>query len=290
MRILLTGATGFIGKQLLPMLSTHQVLVVDISRPQNCGSEYDFFKGDLFNVDTYAPAVIAFAPQACIHLAWKGLPDYSLFACLENFNMTLRLYNILEKCGCKKVITAGTCWEYGSLKGCCKETDLPGQMNLFASFKTAIRSIGESMAILKSIQFIWARIFFIYGPGQRETSLIPTCIKALQSGRMPEIKNPQALNDFIHIVDVAKALVALVETANINGIFNICSGAPTKVADIFTMISRYTIRSNALSLDTEFGVESGFWGDNTRIQTSTTWKPEILLDDGIRDLIAPMSK
>ena len=118
MRIFLTGATGFIGYHLVPLMKHHQLLLVGQHEENFSGAaNLKFIKNDLKNFDRWKEEVEEFSPEACIHLAWSGLPDYSLSRCTENFDISIQLLGFLTHIGCKRIFVAGTCWEYGGIQG-----------------------------------------------------------------------------------------------------------------------------------------------------------------------------
>ena len=86
----------------------------------------------------------------------------TLSTCLKNFNTSITLYDLLRKVGCKIIFNAGTCWEYGDLTGQVSESDVPGNMQFFASIKTSLRISGQSIFAYEGINFIWGRFFFVY--------------------------------------------------------------------------------------------------------------------------------
>ena len=90
MRILLTGGCGFIGKYLLPLLDKHQILMVGRRDFEGFKNNISYLQGNLSNLSELEEKILAFSPEACIHLAWEGIPDYSFATCLKNFNATIR--------------------------------------------------------------------------------------------------------------------------------------------------------------------------------------------------------
>jgi len=243
-------------------------------------------RGDLAEAAPWREAVRKFSPEACIHLAWTGLPDYSLPRCMENFNSSAQLIELLSSTECQKIFVAGTCWEYGDLQGQVGEADSPRAMNLFASFKTALRLVGENLAVSGALSFIWGRLFFVYGPGQRETSLIPSCYKALKKGQVPEVKSPNAVNDFIHVSDVARAIQALIESPGVSGVFNIGSGTPTKVGEVCQLVSTCLGGATAVPETASASRGRGMWADVSLISSRTGWKPRLTLRAGIEQTIS----
>lgn len=288
MRILVTGGSGFIGRHLLPLLERHQLLLIGRSEPRVRLPNATYVCGDLAETGVWREAVRKFSPEACIHLAWTGLPDYSLSRCMENFDSSVRLFELLSDMGCQKIFVAGTCWEYGNLRGQVGEADSPYSMNLFASFKTALRLVGESLTASRGLSFIWGRLFFVYGPGQRETSLVPSCYRALKKGQAPEVANPGAVNDFIHVSDVAHAIRALIESPGVSGVFNIGSGVPARVGEVCQLVSKCLggVRVVFETSTPSASDERGMWADVSLIKAKTGWTPRLSLQAGIEQTLA----
>ena len=285
MKIFLTGATGFIGRQLVPLMEHHQLLLVGQHEENFNKTNLKFIKSDLKNFDSWKEEVEEFSPEACIHLAWSGLPDYSFSRCIENFDINIQLLDFLTHIECKRVFIAGTCWEYGGLQGQTSENAQAEAPNLFASFKTAIRLVGRQLAISRGINLIWGRIFFVYGPGQRPTSLIPSCYQSLKDGEVPELRNPNAVNDFIHVSDVARAILKLIENPYVEGVFNIGSGKPRSVIDICRIMTKKLNLENLLPESIDCPKDNGLWADTSLINETIDWHPELSIETGISETI-----
>ena len=280
MRIFITGATGFLGRPLCQSLTGHELLLLSRTSPQ--GSQHGPHRAvacDLFEPASWLGSVKNFAPDCCIHLAWAGLPDYSLAITRRNFDGGLNLFQALREIGCPRVIATGSCWEYGDLSGALREDQLPGRQGVFGAFKSAQQMIGQSLLSDAGIRLIWTRPFFIYGPGQRAGSLIPSCISAFAHGRTPEIRSPDAVQDFIHVEDVARALAALVTAPSADGIYNLGSGQPRRVRDMVNVVARLM---NQLAFDPpRTDAPAGMWADISRIRNDTGWEPQLSLEKGI---------
>jgi nucleoside-diphosphate-sugar epimerase len=289
-RILLTGGSGFIGTHILSILEDHQVLLLGREEAGLQCSNVNYHKCDLSNTKTWENQIRDFCPNAGIHLAWGGLPDYSFPRCLENFNFSINLINVLASAGCKTIFSTGTCWEYGDILGQVGETDIPGSMSLFPSFKTGLRLIAQSIAGEVKANLIWGRVFFVYGPGQRETSLIPTCYRAIKNGIVPQIKNFGAVNDFIHVSDVASAIKALVENPEASGVFNIGSGSPVKVSQVCEYVAQKLDAEFLIPNSKEQVEPSGLWADISLIKEKTGWEPKFSLQEGIERTIDEWDK
>lgn len=235
-------------------------------------------RGDLNNPLSYAEELERFEPECCVHLAWEGLPDYSFQNCSKNLFASTNLFNILGRIGCCRVFAVGSCWEYGTRTGVMKEGEIGLDLNLFAAYKTALQIIGQSDCGPNGNRLTWGRLFFVYGPGQRPSSLIPSCYRSLKRGLAPEITNPLAINDFIHVFDVASAIRRLIESDEAIGIYNIGSGRTFAVWEIVNFVAAEL----GLSPIYDFMPPSdgGLCADITRISL-LGWQPELSLEAGI---------
>lgn len=279
MRIFVTGGSGFLGRHLLPLLDRHEVLC--LSHETAAHGEKGAVRtisGDLNVPDSYADALRGFKPECCIHLAWEGLPDYSPENCRVNLLSGMRLFETLGRVGCGKVFAAGTCWEYGRLTGAVAEDDCGRELNLFAAFKLALQTIGQNLCGGSESRLTWGRIFFVYGAGQRAASLIPSCYRSFKQGVAPQIANPLAVNDFIHVADVGTAIRALVESDDSAGIYNIGSGRPFAVWEVVNLIAAQM--GLAPFYRNMASDAPGFWADITKA-SSLGWQPQISLQVGI---------
>lgn len=287
MRIFITGATGFIGQPLVRQFlrGKHKILILsrDTPRAKNLfGSSHklSFVQGDLSNLAKWANSVRRFRPEACVHMAWEGIPDYGVSMSIKNLTYGLELFNLLIKSGIKKIVSTGSCWEYGINSGKLREEMGIKPKNAFSAAKNALHWLGAWIAKEHNIQFVWTRIFFAYGPGQKKTSLIPCLLNGKKFGEVPKLKNPNGANDFIYIDDVARALAMLIEKREPNqfSLYNIGSGALTKVKNIADFI--YGEKRSIIS----YG-GSGCYADIAKIKKEIGWAPKVNITDGVRKML-----
>ena len=238
------------------------------------GLEADFTRdGD------WADAIASFRPEWCFHLAWQGLPDYSLQRCQENLDASLRLLEIVSAAGIRKVVVAGSCWEYGDASGAASEDWQSRELGVFAATKQALRRAIASVARDTAFDYRLARVFFAYGPGQRSTSLIPHLGSVFADGRPLELRQPAAVQDFVYVDDVAEALIALAASDAPSGIFNIGSGKPTSVGYVANRTAEYFGAEPPFPMVPE---GKGCWADTTKTSMSTEWRANVDIDEGIR--------
>ena len=279
MKIFITGASGFVGRNLIPVLRGHDLLCLSHSQVvQHEGANIKVVMGDLDKPESYTGELDQFRPDCCIHLAWNGLPDYSVENSAKNLLSGISLVENLVKVGCKKVFIIGSCWEYGPALGAVSENDESNELAVFASFKTSLRIISDSICRESNTTLVWGRAFFVYGPGQRMNALIPTCYRDLKNCEEPRINNPLARNDFVHISDVVDSIRVLVESEDSSGIYNIGSGVSSAVWEVVNMVASELglpppYKDMPITLD-------GNFADMARMREHN-WVPKMMLAQGI---------
>jgi UDP-glucose 4-epimerase len=286
MRIFITGGTGFIGKNLVKKLEEQRHSLLLLSQQPLSG--INFVEGSLTDISKWKTRIKRFKPDACIHLAWESLPDYSAATSIKNLKYGLDLMLMLAEIGCKKFLSTGSCWEYGQQSGKLSEDMALKPLSAFTAAKNSLHWLGAEIAKENNMQFIWTRIFYVYGPGQRETSLIPYLINCARAGKTPEVKSPLAKNDFIYIEDVVGALSLLLKKCKRSGIYNIGSGKSTSVQDIIkTVFNNLNLQYGPTykSVNSNVSSSDNFWADTSKIKREIGWKPKTTIKEGIKKTI-----
>ena len=189
----------------------------------------------------------------------------------------------------KKIINIGSCWEYSKNTGQCKEYDEISLQNFFIWAKISILNFIKLCCKKKKINYIWFRIFYMYGPFQRCKSLIPSILKSLKNLKKPNLLNPDNSNDFVHVDDVCNAIIKAIKKKSANGIFNIGSGKLTSVLYIYKSIIKEMNLTNLSKLNIDninkkiFGQKNNF-ACLSKIKKELNWKPLIEIDKGIKSL------
>lgn len=296
MKIFITGGTGFIGKHLVKKLQekNHSLLLLSQQPLEN----FNFVEGDLSDINKWKAEVEKFKPDACVHLAWEGIPDYSIDKNRKNINYGLDLFTFLANIGCKTILSTGSAWEY---RGRQPEAAIEGTMlakpaDTFSAAKWMINLWGTAIIEENNresngrdkARFIWARILFIYGPGQRETSLVAYLINCWKKGERPEIKNPSAKNDFIYIDDVIEALIMLLENEKKSGEYDIGYGKLISTQEIVNIIAKKLKVTNwykDVNQLNDVQLISSPVADISRIKKETDWEPKTNIEEGIQKTI-----
>ena len=292
MKVVVTGATGFLGEPCLELLSERGHEVLAVSRqvaPASLKPGVRWCRADLGALETYRGALAEFQPEAALHLAWEGIPDFSLQKCLSNLQSGVVFGNAALEAGCRHLVVAGSCWEYGRVSGLVTEDTTPVSPGIFGASKNAQHSLLRALFEGAGASVAWSRIFFVFGPAQRAASLVPVICRSILAGEPPALRTPAAMNDFLYVDDAASALVRLLET-KAAGVFNIGSGVGTRADEVAGLLLRIAGRENVFGGSKE-GDNSGagFYGDLSRIR-ELGWTPSVSLEEGLRRTLAGISR
>jgi dTDP-6-deoxy-L-talose 4-dehydrogenase (NAD+) len=209
-------------------------------------------------------------PGVLIHLAWGGLPNYkSLHHFEEELPAHYRFLKALVESGLKNLLVAGTCFEYGMQPGPLSEDAETRPNNPYGFAKDVLRRQLEYLRQVKPFNLTWTRLFYLYGEGQAEGSLLPQLVRAVERGdREFNMSGGEQLRDYLPVVEAARHLVSLALTARDNGIVNVCSGKPVSVRELV----EGWIRENGWSIDLALGQypypdyePMAFWGNRDKL-------------------------
>lgn len=238
MKILLTGSSGFIGARLLEkLLSDGHSVLVTTRAPREERPGILWLLGDLSNLNKMSGEIEKFEPEAILHLAWEGIPDFSEEQCRKNVFLSINFLAMVGKIpSVRKVIVTGSCWEYGNRNGACSELDTTNPSNWFTWAKDTVQKYVKRLCEDQNIEWYWGRVFFVYGQNQRSQSLIPSVIRALENNEVPDLRSPYAKNDFIFVEDLIQGLVSCLKEGPPSGIYNFGSGIESTVIDIVRVL------------------------------------------------------
>jgi nucleoside-diphosphate-sugar epimerase len=227
-RILLTGANGFIGRAVLRRIEEDGHEPVPVGR------------SDIDLLNATEPEMARFVETSrvshCIHAAWyTNHADYLVAEVNRAWvEASLRLAAGFARGGGRRFVALGTCLEYDQAWcGPFSESATPLRPDtLYARCKTALAEALQGMA--PGLSTAWARIFFVYGPGDRAGRLIPYLVERLSRGEPVEARFGRLARDYIHVDDLAGQLVRLA-AGSFEGAVNTGTGAADKLADIFRL-------------------------------------------------------
>ena len=195
-------------------------------------------------------------PTKVILLSWPGKPhSYNeSFHIKENLISCINFLEALVENGLKKIIVAGTCYEYGMVNGQLKEYDITDPINPYAIAKDCFRKYLSQYCKDKGIAWVWVRIFYPYGEGQNPNSLYPSLMKHIREKKeFFNMSSGQQIRDFIKVDEVAKQFLYLANDKESNGIYNCGSGLPISLINF--------VESEIKKNNSSIKVNKGFYPD-----------------------------
>lgn len=289
MRVLLTGASGFIGRHVLQSLKDKNIPCIAVGRKRPC-EEVEFIAADLLEEQDFTDIIKSAQASHLVHLAWYA--EHGLFwQSSLNWKWVTASTRLIEAfCaqGGHHVTVAGTCAEYDWSYRYCVENKTPlFPESLYGTAKQALHQIALKICDNKKIPLAWGRVFIPYGLGENRNRLIPSIIDTLHGLRDPFPINLDTYRDFLHVSDVAEAFVKLSQN-NTSGCFNVASGEPTRLKDLVCLIASLidTDAESLLALGHEQRSDPPLIVGENRQINSLGWHPQYTLTSGLRDYIS----
>ena len=291
-RLLVTGATGFVGRHVLEHLEGDAREVHALSsRTQVDGRWVVWHRADILDTAATAKLVREIAPTHLLHLAWFAEPGafWRSPSNLDWLAASALLVRAFREAGGRRIVTAGSCAEYDWSSGVCHESTsrcLPA--TLYGATKNALQEVTTAYARQEDFSSAWGRLFFMYGPGEPPAKLVASVIGSLLAGEDACCSDGAQLRDFMHVADVAAALVALLDSA-VEGPVNIASGRPVAVRDLVREIAVQLGAGERLrfgALPSAAGEAPLIVGDTSRLHSEVRWAGTRGVAEGVAETIA----
>jgi dTDP-6-deoxy-L-talose 4-dehydrogenase (NAD+) len=243
MRILLTGATGFVGRQVHKALVARGTEVRVVLRTGTGARLAATAERIIETPDLFAEKA-AWWSQACagvdavVHAAWYAEPGSYLHSpknedCLKG---TLELARGAIAARVRRFVGIGTCFEYDVAAGLLTtKTRLDPQTPYAAAKTDAFRALSQLLPA-RGVSFAWCRLFYLYGEGEDERRLVPYLRHRLSRGEPAELSSGTQVRDFLDVAEAGR-MIADVALGTVQGPVNICSGVPVTVRELAERIS-----------------------------------------------------
>jgi nucleoside-diphosphate-sugar epimerase len=291
-KVLVTGATGFIGQYCLPLLlergfEVHAVTSRDLNEAV---SDIYWYRADLLDSEQAKRVMIKVKPSHLLHLAWYTVPG-EYWTSTENLRWIKASMDFLEAfagCGGHRVVPAGTCAEYDWKYGFCSEENTPLRPStLYGACKHALQTISGAFSAQMGLSSAWGRIFFIYGPHEHTQRFVSSVILSVLKGEPIPCSHGNQVRDFLYVEDVASAFVALLES-HVQGPVNIGSGRPIALKTVVGRIGEKLGRPDLIRLGKKAaspGDPMLLTADTRKLREDVKWTLQYDLDSGLDSTI-----
>jgi dTDP-6-deoxy-L-talose 4-dehydrogenase (NAD+) len=255
-KVLVTGATGFVGRHLVAALLARGCEVRAVARnPETAQgmpwiNDVEFISADIHVPDLDVAALVK-GIDALAHLAWPGLPNYrALFHFEHNLMADYRFIKSAVEAGVQQVLVTGTCFEYGMQSGPLSESTEPQPCNPYGLAKHTLHLFLQNLQQQQPFTLQWARLFYLHGEGQNPNSLLAALDRAIDAGEPTfNMSAGEQLRDFLAIETAAENLAAIVHKRDFNGVINCASGQPVSVRALVEK----RLRERGASMDLNLG-------------------------------------
>lgn len=289
-RVLLTGATGCIGRHVMPLLvergwEVHAVTSRGI--PPGVPPQVSWHRADLLDTEQMRAAVCDARASHLLHLAWFIAPG-RWAAAPQNFDWvqaSLALVRHFRAEGGARIVTAGSCLEYDWNYGYCSETRTPcAPHTAYGVCKHALQMLTAAIAAESGMSSAWGRIFFVYGPHEHPDRLVASAIRSLLRGEPARCSHGNQVRDYLFAGDVADAFARLLDS-DVSGPINVASGRAVALKEIVATVGALIGRPDLIRLgaipaaatDTPLVV-----ADVDRLHRVLEWRPGHDLEQGLR--------
>jgi dTDP-6-deoxy-L-talose 4-dehydrogenase (NAD+) len=277
MKILVTGATGFLGRYVVKslLLSGHTVIATASRSKENAGEllsqskNLKYIQKDLNDREENYYSFFE-EPERVIHLSWQGLPNYKeLFHIERNLPSNYYFIKNLVSNGLGSITITGTCFEYGLLEGCLTEDMNTRPVTNYGLAKDTLRKFTEALQKNFTFNFKWLRLFYPFGPGQGPKSLYSQMENAVSTqSKEFNMSAGEQLRDYLPVEKMAGCIAKAALQDNVSGVINCCSGKPISVR---TFVENY-FKDHDYSIKLNLGhypypdyEPLAFWGDINKL-------------------------
>jgi nucleoside-diphosphate-sugar epimerase len=292
-RLLVTGASGFIARYVLAALSQsndgYEVHALSRSAPAEQPGIF-WHQADLLSPRS-DKIVREIGATHLLHLAWFT-ERRTYWTSDDNvlwLEASTRLLRSFRAGGGNNFVGVGTCSEYAPSAEPCSEVTTPiTPWSIYGASKAALSVLSPSL-LGPNVTATWARLFYLYGPGEPEDRLVPRLLGAVASGHTINV-HADHVRDYLHVSDVAKALLVLLD-ARLQGAVNVASGRGISIQELGGAAAAAARGRLVLAPPEQrasrFSTAPPYVVADTRRLTSLGWEPVVRLADGLREMAQP---
>lgn len=290
--VIVTGASGFIGRHITEPLVRRGVKVHEVSRhPRPSRGMVTTHVLDVHDVEGWRRLVRDVRASHLLQMAWS-VEHGRFWSAAENVTWALTTVRCVEEfvaAGGRRVVGVGTCAEYAASSGPCVEgvTRL-APSSIYGKAKAAAALLSDAVAQGAGAEAAWARLFHLFGPSEHRERLVPSLVRPLLAGQAAVCRAGNYVRDLLHVVDLGDALAALV-LSHVRGDVNIGSGRPTPLANVASEIARRVGPAAQLTIEQREGSVSDppvLVPDVRRLNEEVGWHCRTPLGDRLEETLA----
>jgi nucleoside-diphosphate-sugar epimerase len=283
-RVLVTGATGFVGRHALEPLRARGLDVVSASRADGV---------DLLEPGAAERFVRRVRPTHLLHMAWYA--EHGRFwTSRENVRWvegSLALLRAFAAVGGRRAVLAGSCAEYDwDVAGTCREDITPVRpATLYGAAKHGLHTVATPFASQEGFELAWGRIFFAFGPHEPEGRIVPAVARALLAGEEARVTHGRQVRDFLAVEELGDAFAALVAADGVQGAVNVASGRALELRRLVGAVADAAGRPELVrygAIEARPGEPDELVADVTRLRDDVGWMPRETLEEGVARAVA----
>ena len=300
-RVLVTGASGFIGRSSLGALADlgYEVHGVVSLQGDPAGLPARLHRADLLDSQAIDALMEAVRPTHLLHFAWIATPGI-YWGSADNYRWLAAsqyLAQSFRRQGGVRMAAAGTCAEYDwSRVKLCRERESPlagssgsalDAVSAYTECKLALHAVLGELNRTAGLSYAWGRVFFQFGPYEHPRRLVASVINDLLSEREARCTDGRQVRSFLHVADVGAAFAALLDSA-LEGPVNIGSEEAISIAELLNTLARRIGRPELLRLGARRAPEGEppvLVPDVTRLRDELGWRPRMTLEEGLADAV-----
>lgn len=291
MKVMITGASGFLGSWLCQVLSDYHEVEVLVRESSNVSKISQISNLQIIRSESLSwPNFVAKSkPDALILNDWWGVENHyrNDSRQFENVNRLVNLAKIAEKSGVKSIVGVGSQAELGPVPTEISEATPDNPTTKYGEAKVQLRNLMSEQLVGSSARFVWMRIFSTYGPLDEGSWLIPDIVDSLLKNNKMQMTKGEQEWSYLHAFDLAMAFVTVIENLKISGIVNVGNPETISIHEVGTIIGKILRKQDLL----EFGALEYRKDQVMKMQpkcetlTNAGWRPQISFDQGIKQTI-----
>ena len=239
-KVLITGATGFLGSHIAENLISNNIKVIGLKRHTSDIWRCDAVRDKIDWIDIPRDGIFTneFSNHefdTIIHAAWIGVESNDRNNWTEqskNISFLIDLLEIAKKNKVKKIIFLGSQAEYGSLNNIVSEDESTNALNAYAATKLACLELLKSFSNLNNINWVWLRLFSVFGDKENDNWLIPSLVQTMLNGKEMNFTLGNQKYAYLYIKDFAEILQRIVVSDINSGVYNLSSNEPRTIRSL----------------------------------------------------------